>query len=123
MPCWNLASSPTSFWFPPPDALVEPMDDLYLASAARLLATLRAVAETVRTVLLIGHNPGLHDLALLLADPHASAAKPLHLAREGFPTGTLAEFTMTGPWSLLGAGGGRLTRFLTPRMLDAADRG
>ena len=44
--------------------LIEPMDDLYLASEARLLATLRAVAETVRTVLLIGHNPGMHELAV-----------------------------------------------------------
>jgi phosphohistidine phosphatase len=103
--------------------LIEPMDELYLASARRLLATLRDVAETVRTVLLIGHNPGLHDLAVLLADPQASAAKPLHMVREGFPTGALAEFTVTGPWSRLGAGGGRLMRFLTPRMLEAADHG
>ena len=103
--------------------LIEPMDDLYLASAALLLATLHSVAETVRTVLLIGHNPGMHDLAVLLADPQASAAKPLHMVREGFPTGALAEFTVTGPWSRLGAGGGRLMRFLTPRMLEAADHG
>lgn len=103
--------------------LVEPLDNLYLASEAELLATLRGVAETVRTVLLIGHNPGMHDLAVLLADRHASAAKPLHLVREGFPTGALAEFSVTGPWSRLGAGGGRLMRFLTPRMLDAADHG
>jgi phosphohistidine phosphatase len=103
--------------------LVEPMDDLYLAGEARLLATLQATAETVRTVLLIGHNPGMHNLAILLADPHASAAQPVHAVREGFPTGALAEFTVTGPWSRLGRGGGRLMRFLTPRMLDAADHG
>jgi phosphohistidine phosphatase len=102
--------------------LIEPMDDLYLASEALLLATLQAVAETVRTVLLIGHNPGLHDLSVLLADQNASAAKPLDLVREGFPSGALAEFTVTGPWFRLGAGGARLVRFLTPRMLDAADR-
>jgi phosphohistidine phosphatase len=98
--------------------LVEPMDDLYLASEALLLGILQAVAETVRSVLLIGHNPGMHDLAVLLADPQASAARPLGLLREGFPTGALAEFTVTGPWSRLGARGERLTRFLTPRMLD-----
>ncbi len=103
--------------------LIEPMDDLYLAGETRLLAILQAVAETVRSVLLIGHNPGLHGLAVRLADPLASAANPLDLVREGFPTGALAEFTVTGPWSRLGAGGGRLMRFLTPRMLDAADHG
>lgn len=101
--------------------LVESMDELYLANEAQLLTALRAVAETVRTVLLIGHNPGLHDLALRLADPRGSADQPLRAVREGFPTGALAEFTVTGPWCELGQGGGRLMRFLTPRMLDAAD--
>lgn len=102
--------------------LVEPQDDLYLANETSLLRTLQGVAETVRTVLLIGHNPGMHDLALLLADPSASAAQPLDAVREGFPTGALAEFSVTGPWSHLGAGSARLMRFLTPRMLEAADR-
>lgn len=101
--------------------LVEPMDDLYLASEARLLATLSTVTETVRTVLLIGHNPGLHALAAALADPRASAEKLVRAVRDGFPTGTLAEFSIAGPWSRLGAGSGRLIRFLTPRMLDTAE--
>lgn len=103
--------------------LIEPMDDLYLADEARLLGALRSVAETVRTVLLIGHNPGMHELAVRLADPRSSAEKPMKHLREGFPTGALAEFSVTGPWSRLGAGGGRLLRFLTPKMLDAADHG
>jgi phosphohistidine phosphatase len=103
--------------------LIEPLDDLYLASEALLLGTLQAVAETVRTVLLIGHNPGMHELAVLLTDRRASAEKLVRGVRDGFPTGALAEFSVTGPWSRLGAGGGRLMRFLTPRMLDAADQG
>src|ERR1017187_730434 len=57
--------------------LIEPMDDLYLASEASLLATLRGVAETVRTVLLIGHNPGMHELAVTLADPRGSPERLL----------------------------------------------
>jgi phosphohistidine phosphatase len=103
--------------------LVEPMDELYLAGEARLLSALQSVAETVRTVLLIGHNPGLHDLAVTLTDPNASAGKLVRAVRDGFPTGTLAEFTVTFPWYRLGAGGGRLMRFLTPKMLDAAEQG
>ena len=102
--------------------LIEPMDELYLAGEARLLATLRGVAETVRTVLLIGHNPGMHELAVRLTDRHASAETPVQAVIDGFPTGALAEFSVTGPWSHLGAGGARLMRFLTPRMLDAAER-
>lgn len=103
--------------------LIEPMDDLYLASATHLLATLREVAETVRTVLLIGHNPGMHDLAMLLADPRGSAEQPARAVRDGFPTGALAEFSLTFPWSRLDAGGGRLIRFLTPKSQQAAGGG
>jgi phosphohistidine phosphatase len=103
--------------------LIEPMDALYLADARRLLGTLREVAETVRSVLLIGHNPGLHELALSLADPRVSAMTPMRGLTEGFPTGALAEFSVTGPWSGLRDGGARLTRLLTPRMLDTPDQG
>jgi phosphohistidine phosphatase len=103
--------------------LIEPMDELYLASEASLLATLRSVAETVRTVLLIGHNPGMHELAVTLTDPRGSPERLVRGVRDGFPTGALAEFSVTGPWSRLGQGGGRLMRFLTPRMLDAAEQG
>ena len=103
--------------------LVEPMDDLYLASDARLLAALQAVTETVRTVLLIGHNPGMHELAVALTDPRVSADRLVGDVREGFPTGALAEFSVTAPWSRLKAGSLRLTHFLTPRMLDAAEQG
>ena len=105
--------------------LIEPMDELYLASAARLLDALRGVAETVRGVLLIGHNPGLHDLAMELAGPGLSAA-PLAVAlRAGFPTAALAEYAITGPWSRLArgsaGGSGRLVRLLTPRGLKEPD--
>jgi phosphohistidine phosphatase len=99
--------------------LVEPMDALYLATAPQLLAVLNKVPETVRSVLVIGHNPGLHDLALTLAGAHALSAKtPLgpRLAA-GFPTASLAEFTVAPRWADLGEGGGRLVRFLTPKDL------
>jgi phosphohistidine phosphatase len=102
--------------------LIEPMDELYLASLTRLLGVIRAVVETVRTVLLVGHNPGMHDLAQYLTDPRVSAETLVRGVREGFPTAALAEFSVTGPWSGIDAGGARLSRFLTPRMLDPADR-
>jgi phosphohistidine phosphatase len=97
--------------------LIEPMDGLYLVSAAQMLQVLHRVAETARSVLLLAHNPGLHDLALLLAGPQAMASgTPLtrNLA-EGYPTGALAEFAVAGPWRTLDEGGGQLLRFLRPR--------
>jgi len=102
--------------------LIEPMDSLYLANPMQLIAALHGVAETVRSVLVIGHNPGLHDLALTLAGPRAidnGGATERALAA-GFPTGALAEFVVAGAWSDLREGGGRLVRFLTPRMLEGA---
>ena len=96
--------------------LVEPMEGLYLASAPALLKTLREVAETVRSVLLVGHNPGLHELALMLAGAEAAAPASADLRRlaERYPSGALAEFTLAGPWGTLDAGGGRLARFICP---------
>jgi phosphohistidine phosphatase len=93
--------------------LIEPMDALYLATAGQLMEAVRAVAETVRTVMLIGHNPGMQDLAIALcADPDSPEA---HQIAAGFPTAALAEFTISTPWSRVRPRGGRLVRFLTPR--------
>ena len=95
--------------------LVEPMDALYLADPAQLLQLLHGVAETARSVLVLGHNPGLHDLALLLAGSGDEAIR--RRLGEGFPSGALAEFSVPGSWATLGEGGGRLVRFVTPRDL------
>ena len=99
--------------------LVEPMDALYLAGAPQLLQVLGGVAETARSVLLVGHNPGLHDLAMLLVGAEAMAQDTPAVRRlaEGYPTGALAEFALAGSWRSLGAGSGRLLRFLCPRDL------
>ncbi len=102
--------------------LVEPIDSLYLADVPQLMAALHGVAETVRSVLLIGHNPGLHDLSLSLAGSKAIAGggEAERALAAGFPTMALAEFLVAGSWWELREGGGRLVRFLTPRMLEAA---
>ena len=99
--------------------IVEAMDGLYLASGAALLATLNSTAETARSVLLIGHNPGLHELAMILAGAHAFTDPGPDLRRlaDGFPTGALAEFAIDCPWSMLGDGKARLRRFVVPRDL------
>ncbi|SHI84446.1 phosphohistidine phosphatase [Roseomonas rosea] len=94
---------------------VEPMDDLYLAPWTRLLDALREVPEGVGSVLLIAHNPGLHDLALNLAGPDGGMAGGA--LAEAYPTGALAEFAVERPWSALGPDAARLVRFLQPRDL------
>ena len=92
---------------------VEPLDALYLASAPDLLATLQQGAREAECVLLVGHNPGLHDLALLLSGP---GSDPAELARleEAFPTASLAVLQIASPWQTLAPAGGTLRRFVRP---------
>jgi phosphohistidine phosphatase len=96
--------------------LIEPMDALYLATAPELLKILSGVAETARSVMVIGHNPGLHEAAILLTGGARDPADMRRLA-EGYPTGALAEFSIPGSWRSLTAGSARLHRFLCPRDL------
>lgn len=105
-------------WPTPPR--IEPMDALYLASKNDLLEVLRGVSPAANSLLLVGHNPGLHELALMLAGAHSSGDdKRIQRLAAGYPSGALAEFSVALPWSELGETGTRLTRFLLPSDLTA----
>ncbi len=96
--------------------LIEPVEALYLANAKQMLALLREVHETVRSVMLIGHNPGMHEFAAMLATNSADTQSQRRLLA-GFPTAALAEFAIATRWQQLDAGGAKLVRFLTPKDL------
>ena len=104
--------------------LIEPMDALYLATAPQMLKLLQAVAETARSVLVIGHNPGMHELAMMLVGEQAlrSADDPVRRLAKSYPTAALAEFSVPGPWGRLEAGRARLVRFVAPKDLPEAVR-
>lgn len=91
-------------------------DALYLADAATLVARLARLDPVEDRVLLIGHNPGLHDLLVALV----GSGKPRLRKRleEGFPTGALAELEIDSPWSELATGAARLVALTLPRELD-----
>lgn len=92
---------------------------LYLAPGAKLLAHLREAGEHVGTVLLIGHNPGLHELALLLADPDSPVELPPLSGK--FPTGALATYRFASEWRRLKPRAATLIAYVTPREV-AEDR-
>lgn len=96
--------------------LIEQLDRLYMASAQQMLRLLRTTTETARSVLLVGHNPGVHDLALLLAGGADAARADPECGRlaESFPAAALAELALSRPWRALGSGGARLLRFINP---------
>jgi len=91
---------------------------LYLARSVALLDQLRAIEERLRNVLLIGHNPGLHELALALADPRSVGALPPITGK--FPTAALASFRIAMSWRRLAPGTAALAAYATPRTLAAA---
>ena len=93
---------------------IEPLDALYLAPASDLLEAIGRATPTARCILLVGHNPGLHDLAMILAGAHAAGDPQVRRLAEGYPSGALSEFAVAVPWSDIGGTGVRLTRLLLP---------
>lgn len=101
--------------FAPEPALIQ-IADLYAASAGELLRIVREEAPArANSLVIIGHNPGLHEFALKLAaldDPKAVAIE------ENFPTAGLAvlDFAVDN-WEKIAPHAGRLERFVSPRLL------
>jgi phosphohistidine phosphatase len=90
---------------------IEP--ELYGASDERLLERLRAVDDGVESLMLIGHNPGVEQLALRLA----ARGEKLAEVRRKYPTAALATLEFDGRWTELRSGGAELTDFVTPKQL------
>jgi phosphohistidine phosphatase len=99
-----------------PELLYE--DGLYLAGAPGLLARLRKIAPERASVLLVGHNPGLHELAVMLGA--AARGKRARRLRENLPTAALAGFEIAGAWAALEPEGARLAWFVTPKEIARA---
>lgn len=93
---------------------VEPR--LYLASPDEMLAIIAAVANDVERLVVVGHNPGMYQLALLLSAGDESQARRRAAAK--YPTGALAEISLPiDDWKDVRESEGRLVRFLRPRDL------
>ena len=90
---------------------------LYQASAEELLVEAQRTPERIDMLLLLGHNPGLEDLARGLAGDN-SEASALELLLEKFPTGAVARLEFDGGWDALRPGAARLTDCLRPKDLD-----
>jgi phosphohistidine phosphatase len=108
---WALAAKAFS---PSPPERFEA--DIYESSPETLLTLVKSVDRSVQTLMIVAHNPGLEQLAKVLAtkgDPEAR-----RLLSEKFPTAAIAVFDFPiDEWSALESGRGRLDRFVTPRGL------
>ncbi len=97
-----------------PEAVHE--DRMYDATVYDLLEVVKESGDGASSLMLIGHNPGLHELALLLvASGDIDARQRLG---EGFPTAALAVLDFpSGEWKKLHPQSGRLERLITPKTL------
>lgn len=97
-------------------ALVE--EALYLAEPEALLRRLNGVDDSVPSVMVIGHNPGLQELTLVLA---GDGGDPRNRIASKYPTAALAVLRAAVPrWRDLRPGGARLERFVRPKDLQSA---
>lgn len=97
-----------------PGALPAAMDDrLYLASAADMMKRLQELPDTVSHVMVIGHNPGLHELCVRLTgsgDPRA-----MKWVEVAFPTCAIAVLRCdVQSWAELGEADGYLEMYYCP---------
>lgn len=106
---WELTAAQ---WGTPPPVRYEP--ELYDATVADLLAVVRAAPEEVGTLLLVGHNPGLQELVLELAEDGFDDT--LRAVGTKFPTSAIAVLAWHGrTWRDLAPGAALLTDLLVPR--------
>jgi phosphohistidine phosphatase len=106
---WALAG-----FSPMPRRSVE--DGLYLVGAAILLQRLARLDERDEAVLVIGHNPGLHELAVALADPDSKRFRAM--AQGKFPTSVRASFAIEGPWASIGRSRHAMVDYVTVKSIE-----
>lgn len=90
------------------------LDDIYEAGTTRLAALVSRTAEETGSLMLVGHGPGLPDLAAALGrrpDPRETWAR----MDAKYPTCGLAVLRLTGPWADLTEGSAELLAFEVPR--------
>lgn len=113
---WTLAAAA---FRPPPATTTD--ERIYDASPERLFRVVQTADNATQCLMLIGHNPGMHELAVeLVATGDLEARESLH---EKFPTSGIAVIDFAfDRWDKLHAQSGRLERFIGPRMLAGDPR-
>jgi phosphohistidine phosphatase len=89
---------------------------IYEAEPGAILAAIRGISDDVATLMVVGHNPGLEQLAWRIAGD-GSSAEALKTIRNKYPTGATAVFQLAGTWAHLDETACRLVDFISPRDL------
>jgi phosphohistidine phosphatase len=112
---WEIAWAAMKDLVPQPH--VELLPELYGADLAQLLQTIHtASATSSQRLMLIGHNPGMHELALALAGSGDEAGR--RALSDNLPTSGLAVFDFeVDDWAEVAFRRGRLVLFVSPKVL------
>ena len=100
----------------PDTVAVEVTRDLYLADPDAVLDLVAAVDDAVATLMVVGHNPTMHEVAFALAGDGDAETRARLAAK--YPTGALAVLTIAGPWAAIAPGAAALDAFVTPHDLE-----
>ena len=102
------------------EAEIEYREPLYLAPMAKIVAAVRAAPPTIKSLMIVGHNPGMEECATRLArEPVRRKERARHEAlEEKFPTSALAilDFDVKR-WRDVEDGSGKLVDFVRPKDL------
>jgi phosphohistidine phosphatase len=118
---WEVAWDAMKELVPHPQ--VELLPELYGADPKQLLRAIRAAsAADPRRLLLVGHNPGMHELALALTGSGDAAGRKA--LTDNLPTSGLAifDFAVDG-WDDVAFRRGKLVLFVSPKLLKQASGG
>jgi len=117
---WELAWEVMKEHAPPPQ--VEFSAELYAADAAQILETIRTASVTdPKHLMVVGHNPGMHELALMLIGGGDAAGR--QALADNLPTSGLAVFDFaTNDWNEVAFRRGKLILFVSPKLLKQASR-
>ena len=92
--------------------------EIYQAPAERILDAIQAVEHSVESLIIVGHNPGLEELAKLLM--RDSGGEPGAQMRKKFPTAAIAVLELPiDDWTEVQSHIADLTAFVTPKSLTA----
>lgn len=97
------------------DAPVQYSERLYGATPGTMIVEIGRTADDVGTLLVIGHEPTMSDLALTLADDDETDTAVMERISTKFPTSAIAVLSVNWAWSELEPGRAALTGFEVPR--------
>jgi phosphohistidine phosphatase len=117
---WDLAWEAMKAHAPRPQ--VELLPELYGAEPAQIMEAVRTASVTdPKHLMVVGHNPGLHEIALMLAGSGDAAGR--QALADNLPTSGLVVFDFdTDDWNDVAFGRGKLVLFVSPKLLKQSSR-